>query len=307
MERGYVGSALTNLLERDGYNFKVYDKLLYEDDYMKSREFQFGDIRDTDQVIKFCDDCGVVVLLAAIVGEPACNINTETTREINYEAIKNICEKLPKDKHVVFISTCSVYGVNDQIVTEESPTNPISAYSITKLNAETHVRERGGTILRLGTVFGLAGNSARLRSDLVVNTMTMNAFYNKKIVVNGGNQWRPLIAVKDVAEYILESCQNKYEGTFNLAYKNMTIEDIGKTVYSFFAQDCEIEIAEDPTDKRDYSVSAAKALELFFHESEHTIEKEIEGLKKVLTEGRIKNIKCSKYSNIAHLKKEWSL
>lgn len=305
--RGYVGGALTNILQRDGVSFKVYDKLLYEDDYMKDHEFQFGDIRDTDQVVKFCEDCDVVVLLAAIVGEPACNLDKKLTTEINYEAVKNICENLPRDKHVVFISTCSVYGVNTEVVTEKSETNPISTYSITKLNAEVHVKERNGTILRLGTVFGLAGSSARLRSDLVVNTMTMNAFYNRKVTINGGNQWRPLIAVKDVAGYIAEAADRKIEGTYNLAYTNMTIEDIGKTVYSFFAYDCEIDIAEDPTDKRDYSVSSQKALGVFHFSPDITIENEIEALKKTLIDGRIKNMKCSKYSNLTHLKKEWNL
>jgi nucleoside-diphosphate-sugar epimerase len=39
-----------------------------------------------------------------------------------------------------------------------------------------------------------------MRFDLVVNTMSMKSFTDKKIQVFGGKQWRPLLGVEDAAE-----------------------------------------------------------------------------------------------------------
>ena len=52
------------------------------------------------------------------------------------------------------------------------------------------------TALRLSTLYG---PSPRMRYDLVVNTLTMKAWCDRKIRIFGGNQWRPLLHVRDAA------------------------------------------------------------------------------------------------------------
>ena len=152
--------------------------------------------------------------MAALVGDPACSVDPILTEDINYISIKNFCERISDDKHLIFMSTCSVYGAQDGILNEESPTNPLSSYAITKLNSEKHILEIGGTVFRLGTVFGLGDTYSRLRMDLVVNVLTMKAIKYGEITINGGEQWRPIIAVKDIAEYITEAAQFKYKGVY---------------------------------------------------------------------------------------------
>ena len=57
-------------------------------------------------------------------------------------------------------------------------------------------------MFRLGTLFGVSDNFSRIRMDLVVNTLSAKAFFEKKMSVFGGEQYRPLLHVKDVARAI---------------------------------------------------------------------------------------------------------
>ena len=83
------------------------------------------------------------------------------------------------------MSTCSVYGAQDGILNEDSDTSPLSSYATTKLNAEKYILDNGGTVFRLGTVFGVGDSYSRIRMDLVVNVLTMKAVKYGKINING--------------------------------------------------------------------------------------------------------------------------
>ena len=50
------------------------------------------------------------------------------------------------------MSTCSVYGAQDEMLDENSKTNPLSAYAATKLQSEKFVLDRGGLVFRLAIV-----------------------------------------------------------------------------------------------------------------------------------------------------------
>jgi nucleoside-diphosphate-sugar epimerase len=108
-------------------------------------------------------------------------------------------------RNIVFASSCSVYGHGaSQSLAEDSPTHPVSLYAHCKAEAEQRLLALAKstgislTILRLATVFGL---SSKMRFDLAVNVMTKNAYVARKITVEGGGQqWRPFVHVRDVAE-----------------------------------------------------------------------------------------------------------
>src|SRR5207237_10254873 len=115
---------------------------------------------------------------------------------------------------IVFASSCSVYGHGAGLrLTEESPLNPVSLYAHCKAEAEKSLLALGKstgigvTVLRFATVFGL---SEKMRFDLAVNVMTKNAYVARKITVEGGGQqWRPFVHVKDVAEAIRRALESK--------------------------------------------------------------------------------------------------
>jgi len=299
---GYIGGLTCDSLIRDGFNVTVYDNLLYENRFLKDIPFIYGDIRDTEKLYQISKDFDVIVLMAALVGDPACSVDHELTKEINYKAIRDFCEVVSPNKHLIFMSTCSVYGAQDGLLNEDSPTNPLSSYASTKLQAEKHVLKLGGTVFRLGTVFGLGDTYSRLRMDLVVNVLTMKAIKDGEITINGGEQWRPIIAVKDIAEYVTEACKEEYEGVYILSKENVIISELGEKIAKLIPN-TKINYTEISfQDARNYKVDNIKSLNIFNYKAQVTVEEEVSRMMKMFKEGRVVNPEDRVYHNGAYLK-----
>jgi nucleoside-diphosphate-sugar epimerase len=294
---GYIGGFTTDYLIDAGYDVCVFDKLIYETRYLKQVNFVYGDIRDTQHVLEVSKDYDVVIIMAALVGDPACAADVALTDEINHIAVKNICKQLPTSKHVIFMSTCSVYGAQIDILNEESPTNPLSAYASTKLSAENYVKKRNGTIFRLGTVYGLGDTYSRIRLDLVVNVLTMKAVYDKKIHIFGGEQWRPLICVKDIAGYIEEAISKNIRGTYIITEGNYTMKHLGE-IMEYVFPDIDLQFTSISfEDARNYRVSANKSMRDFKYMTQYTIESEVLKMEKIFKEHRICDVTADTYHN----------
>ena len=301
---GYIGGLTCDYLIRDGFDVTVYDNLLYENRFLKEIPFIYGDIRDTEKLYEVSKDYDVIVLMSALVGDPACSVDQELTEKINYKAIKDFCEVVSPNKHLIFMSTCSVYGAQDGLLNEESSTNPLSSYASTKLAAEKYILEKGGTIFRLGTVFGLGDTYSRLRMDLVVNVLTMKAVKDGEITINGGEQWRPIIAVKDIAEYVTEACKEEYEGIFVLAKENVIIKELGERVGKLIPN-TKINYTEISfQDARNYKVDNSKSLNTFKYKPQVTVEDEVSRMLTMFKENRVQNPEDKIYHNGAYLTKK---
>src|SRR5437762_2424513 len=221
---GYVGGAVTDRLMETAHNVRVYDSLVYEDSYRKPLDFVIGDVRDQDRLGPHLRWADVVVWLAAIVGDGACALNPDLTVDLNDRAVGRLAEEF--DRRIVFVSTCSVYGANDELLDERSPVNPLSIYAQTKLAAEGHLISKNAITFRLGTLFGVSDHFSRIRMDLAVNVLTAKAYVYRKISVFGGNQYRPLLHVKDVGAAIVQTLETAHTGVFNLHAVNMQIVDL---------------------------------------------------------------------------------
>lgn len=299
---GYIGGLTCDFLIRDGFDVTVYDNLLYENRFLKDIPFIYGDIRDTEKLYETSKDFDVIVLMSALVGDPACSIDQSLTEEINYKAIKNFCDVVLPNKHLVFMSTCSVYGAQEGLLNEESQTNPLSSYASTKLASEKYILQKGGTVFRLGTVFGLGDTYSRLRMDLVVNVLTMRAVKENEITINGGEQWRPIIAVKDIAEYVTEACIEKYSGVFVLAKENVIIKELGERVAKLIPN-TKINYTEISfQDARNYRVDNTKSLNTFKYQPQITVEDEVMRMVKMFKEQRVQNPEDNVYHNGAFLR-----
>jgi len=295
---GYIGGALTDRL--NDCNIRVYDNLLYDNVYRKPVEFVFGDIRDTSKLYKHLKWADAVIWLAAIVGDPACNLNQDLTVDINERSVQWLCENY--DGRIVFISTCSVYGFNEKLLDEESELNPLSLYAWTKLNSEKHLEGKNAIIFRLGTVYGLGDIYSRLRMDLVVNILTAHALKLKKITVYGGEQHRPLIHVKDIALAIEKVVNQKITGVFNLHSLNTTVINIADAIKTHFPKLIIETTGVKFQDNRSYRVSSEKAHKQFNFKAIYTLDDGITEIKELLESGRIKDVFGSNYSNVEHLK-----
>jgi len=299
---GYIGGLTCDYLINAGFDVTVYDNLLYENRYLKEIPFIYGDIRDTEKLYNTSKDFDVIVLMAALVGDPACSVDQILTEEINHIAIKNFCDVVLPTKHLIFMSTCSVYGAQDGLLNESSPTNPLSSYASTKLKAEEHILKLGGTVFRLGTVFGLGDTYSRLRMDLVVNVLTMKAVKTGSITINGGEQWRPIIAVKDIAGYVTEACKEKYSGIFILSKENVVIRELGEKIAKLIPN-TEVKYTEISfQDARNYKVDNTKSLNTFKYKPVVTVEDEVTRMMKLFKENRVENPEDNIYHNGAFLK-----
>lgn len=292
---GYVGGAVTDLLQKSGHNFKVYDALLYEEGYRKDCELVFGDIRDHEKLKPLLKWADGIIWLAALVGDGACALNPEITSQINQESVEWLSKNY--DGRIVFMSTCSVYGAQDGELTESSPVNPLSAYAATKYGAEQFLANKNAIIYRLGTLFGVGDRFSRIRLDLVVNTLTVRAFRAGQIKVFGGDQFRPLLHVRDAARMAVEHVATQHRGIFNLQKQNVRIIDLAYQVRNHFP---DLVIDTTPMlfqDSRNYRVSSRKAEETLGFKALGSIDEGIEEVKNLLTSHRLRDVDNPRYTN----------
>jgi len=119
---GFIGSHLTKELDLKCKSYKVLPR-----NYLSSSNNQ--------RVLNNSPKC--LVHLAAIAHRAA---PKDELYRVNVEYPKALVQHLLNYnlKRLVFISSIGVYGItsSDQIINEETPTNPMELYAITKLTAE---------------------------------------------------------------------------------------------------------------------------------------------------------------------------
>ena len=291
---GYVGGGIVDKLKKH-HQVTVYDSLIYEESYRKDVKFVYGDVRDQSKLLKLFKNNDAVIWLAALVGDGACAINPELTFEINSDSVKFLAENFKK--RIVFLSTCSVYGAQDGLLNEDSSINPLSEYASSKVQAEEYLKGSNSIIFRLGTLFGISDEFSRIRLDLVVNILVTKALTEGKLTVFGGEQWRPLLHVNDVANAIEQTIDSETNGIFNLHYKNFKIIDIAEAIVN--KVDSAI-IETTPMkfqDARNYQVSSEKLLSETGFKAEIDLNTGINEIYDLIANNRIKNVNHKRYSN----------
>jgi nucleoside-diphosphate-sugar epimerase/CBS domain-containing protein len=270
---GYLGSVLTQKLLSRGFRVRVLDSFLYGRRSLEplagdeNLEIIEGDLRNIHTCVSSLAEMDAVVLLAAIVGDPASKIRPTETIETNVLAAQALASasKLHHINRFLYASTCSVYGIGADLLDEDAPLNPVSLYARTKIESEKIILGMADdyfspTILRRGTLYG---DSPRMRFDLVVNTMSMKSFVDGRIQVFGGGQWRPLLGVEDAAEVYAGCLEANLQVVgsqiFNVGSdeQNYRIDEVAEIIGTSLGG---IPISRDDSnlDARDYRVSFAK-------------------------------------------------
>lgn len=291
---GYVGGGIVDKLKKN-HNVTVYDSLIYEESYRKDVDFVYGDIREQKKLLPLLDKCDAVIWLAALVGDGACAINPELTFEINSDSVKFLAENF--NKRIVFLSTCSVYGAQEGLLDESSTINPLSAYATSKVKAEDYLKDSDAIIFRLGTLFGISDEFSRIRLDLVVNILVTKALTEGKLTVFGGDQWRPLLHVIDVANAIDHTINLKTTGIYNLHYENFKIIDIANAIVERIPS---ASIETTPMkfqDARNYQVSSEKLFQDTGFKASTNLLQGIDEVFNLISNNRIKDVSHNRYSN----------
>jgi len=147
----------------------------------------------------------------------------------------------------------------EERVTEDLELEPISEYNKTKMVAErillSYANEMIVQIVRPATVCGW---SPRMRLDVSVNMLTMQALTNGKITVFGGSQVRPNIHIQDITNlYLFLLDRPDVQGIYNAGFENLSIMQIAERVTSTIPADITVTPSNDP---RSYRVNSDKLL-----------------------------------------------
>ena len=311
---GYVGAPLTFQMWRDGHEVTVLDLLLFGGESLlalngqERYRFVAGDLRDEATLDNVMAGQDAVVLLGAIVGEPASNRDPETTYTTNQVGAEKVRDAAIRHgvERFVFLSTCSNYGISggDGAVTETAPLMPISPYSETKVAAEKMLMASATetfhpTVLRLSTAFGM---SPRMRFDLLVSDFTLAAVSDGKIVIYGEQFWRPFIHVNDIAkaiDLVLAADTALISGqVFNVGKNSNNTRkiDLGESVKAVLPE-TQLEFVERNEDPRSYQVDFTKIEETLGFEAEWSIEDGIRELAQALQDGVFANPTDDRYHN----------
>jgi nucleoside-diphosphate-sugar epimerase len=304
---GYVGTPLTQSLLESGHKVTVVDLQWFGNRLPAHPNLTVicEDIRNTDRIPMAGVD--VVMHLANIANDPCSDLNSKLNWEVNALATMLLVERAIDHKvpQFIFASSGSVYGVKSEPeVTEELSLVPISDYNKTKMISERVLLSYADricvNIVRPATV---CGYSPRMRLDLSVNLLTMQALTKQRITVFGGDQTRPNIHLKDMIRVYHHFLQHgpRIRGIYNAGFENISIMDIAERV----VRHVPAEIVTTPSnDPRSYRLSSRKLLATGFA-PKHTVEEAIRDVIAAYRDGRLRdeehhyNIKTMKKLPIA--------
>lgn len=306
---GYLGTVMCEMLLNEGYEVIGVDRFFFGIDrinhltsYINFKHIRI-DVRDIDK--KLLEEVDTIIDLAGISNDPAVDLDNIISKSINLDGTLRLASLAKESavKQYFFSSSCSVYGEgSDKILNEESRLAPVSLYAHLKTQAEDGLLKLADskfnvTILRNGTIYGY---SSRMRFDLIVNLMTLHAYKNGKIfITGGGNQWRPLIHVKDVSKAFLLLTKTNPEKinkqVFNVGSneQNFKVVNVANYIKEIMPNTI-IEMVPDDIDKRSYHVCFDKIKNELDFEVNYSLKDGIKEIRDSLLNGLVnhEDLKC---------------
>ncbi len=291
---GYIGSVLAPKLLNEGHHVTVVD-IMWFGNFLQDHEnlkIIQQDIRNVDELA--ISDVDVVIHLANIANDPCGDLNPKLSWEVNTLATMRLAEWAIRHhaKQFIYFSSGSVYGVKEEDqVTEDLSLVPISDYNKTKMISERVLLSYQDSIMiqciRPATV---CGYSPRMRLDVSVNMLTMQALTNRRITVFGGDQTRPNIHIQDITDLALYFLGkgDAVQGIYNAGFENISIMDIAKRVTEFVPAEIVVTPSNDP---RSYRLSSDKLLRSGF-EPKYDVQYAIKEIIEAFESGSIKDADC---------------
>jgi nucleoside-diphosphate-sugar epimerase len=266
---GYKGHVLIPKLLSRNYKVVAFDTQWFGSFLVPHKNLTVlkGDVRNVETVPLEGVDC--VIHLSSIANDPCGDLNPKLTWEVSALATMQLADKSKRMgiKQFIYASSGSVYGIKEEAqVTEDLELKPISEYNKTKMVAErvilSYRDDMAVHVVRPATV---CGYSPRMRLDVSVNLLTIQALTKGRITVFGGTQVRPNIHIDDITDVYLHFIDNPHvTGVFNAGFENISILDIANMV----AKHVPVEIVVTGTnDPRSYRVNSDKLLATGFRPS----------------------------------------
>lgn len=239
---GYIGTVMVPMMQQQGFDVVGLDSDIY-------RRCTFGtglaqvptilkDVRDVE--LSDLKGFEAVCHLAGLSNDPLGDLDAELTYEINYRGTVRLAElaKQAGVRRFVFSSSCSNYGAGGtDVLTEQSPFNPVTPYGKSKVLAEADLSALADenfspVYLRNATAYGV---SPRLRFDLVLNNLVAWAFTTGKVMLKSdGSAWRPIVHIEDITRAFIAvlqaPCDLVHDEAFNVGItsENFQIRDLAE-------------------------------------------------------------------------------
>ena len=259
---GYVGTRLTEaLLARTDHHVTVVDTQWFGNHLALNPRLTVHalDVRNIDEFDLSPFD--TIFHLANIANDPCVDLNPYLSWEVNVLGTMRLADRAARQgvKQLIFASSSSIYGVKSEPrVTEDLALVPLSEYNKTKMVAERVVLSYAGamttTIIRPATV---CGYSPRMRLDLTVNLLTMQALTKGVITVLGGDQTRPNMHIDDLVDLYLFASKCRLAGVYNAGFENLKVRDIASLVTEQVPAEVKVLPSNDP---RSYAICSDRLL-----------------------------------------------
>ncbi len=259
---GYKGTVLVPKLLAQGHSVVAFD-IMWFGNFLKLHprlKVVKGDARNIEEVP--LDGVEAIIHLSSVANDPCGDLDPKLTWEISCLATMQLADRAVRRgiERFIYASSGSVYGVKEEPqVTEDLELKPISEYNKTKMVAErvllSYADKMLVQIIRPATV---CGYSPRMRLDVSVNMLTMQALTREHITVFGGKQTRPNIHIDDITDVYLFMLEHpEHCGIYNAGFENITIMEIAERVTDHAPARITVTESNDP---RSYRVNSDKLL-----------------------------------------------
>ncbi len=299
---GYKGHVLVPKLLARGYDVIAFDTQWFGNFLAHHPRLQVvkGDVRDIASVPLLGVDC--IVHLSSIANDPCGDLDPQLTWEVSALATMQLADRAKRlgIRRFIYASSGSVYGVKDEPqVTEDLELKPISEYNKTKMVAERVLLSyRDDMVVQIVRPATVCGYSPRMRLDVSVNMLTMQALTKGRITVFGGDQTRPNIHIDDITDIYLHLIDHpEVTGIYNAGFENISILDIAKLVVRHVPAEIVVSASNDP---RSYRVNSDKLLATGFRPKK-TVENAVLEIIEKYREGVLKDE--DRFSNLKWMQK----
>jgi nucleoside-diphosphate-sugar epimerase len=264
--RGFIGPLLVKHLKHAGAQVHGIDESWYDETIrgLDAEHIPHSERNGKNARFSDIDPLGsydVVVWLAAVSNDHMGNLDEFDTFWNNYELPKlkaeDFWDRNPNGRFV-YISSASVYGANGDIAKEDTATDPLTAYSKSKVKMDEWLRQQkhSWVSLRLGTLWGVSPN---MRRDLVVNAFAWEAIHISEIKP-ASTARRPILNVDDAGWIIsLASILPSVQGIYNACAENVTVTQLADRIGNALNVKV-LPYSGSDGDKRDYWMDNSRLL-----------------------------------------------
>jgi UDP-glucose 4-epimerase len=134
-----------------------------------------------------------------------------------------------------------VYGDCNDTITEKTPTNPLSPYGSSKLNAEEIIKKTckenniDHIIFRMFNVYGKGQNK---QYTGVITKFLESITEKKPITIYGdGEQTRDFVSIHDIVDAFGIAIKSNKNGTYNIASgKSISVNELSELMFNIFGK-----------------------------------------------------------------------